>query len=83
MKHANIIIALSILLLAGCTPSVEQKVWPVLPEELKDCAFYRITDGNGNVISMARCPNSSATVKMNNKAGTTTVVIDGVEYVKK
>jgi hypothetical protein len=81
MKQTNIIIALCIMFLAGCTPSANEKVWPVMPEELKDCKFYRLGDGEGNTISVARCPNSSTTVKMNNKQGTTTVVIDGVEYV--
>lgn len=83
MKNANILIALSILFLAGCSPSANEQVWPVLPEELKDCKFYRIADGGGTVISMARCPNSTTTVKMHNKQQTTTVTIDGVEYVKK
>jgi hypothetical protein len=81
MKHTNIIIAAFVLVLAGCSPSANEKVWPVTPEGLKDCKFYRLGDGEGNTISVARCPNSSTTVKMNNKQGTTAVVIDGVEYV--
>jgi hypothetical protein len=71
------------LFLVGCKPDAEERVYSVLPEELKDCRFFRLTDEFSNTITVARCPNSSTTVKMHNKQSTTSVVIDGVEYTKK
>jgi hypothetical protein len=72
---------LSILLLAGCSPSAEEKVWPILPEALKDCKFYKLKDDAANTITVVRCPMSSTTTQYKNgKTTQTTVVIDGVEY---
>lgn len=79
----KILIALGIVALAGCSPSAKQKYFPVLPEELKDCKFYRLEDGGGAAITVARCPNSITSVRQSDKAGTTAVVIDGVEFVRK
>lgn len=77
MKYVLILI---VALLAACSPSAQVKSYPVLPEALLDCTFYRLTDGEGGSITVARCPNSSTTVRQSDKAGTTTVVIDGVTY---
>jgi len=77
------IVMLLLVGLVGCKPDAEERVYSVLPEELKDCRFFRLSDEIGNVITVARCPNSSTTVKMQNKQSTTSVVIDGVEYIKK
>jgi hypothetical protein len=71
------------LFLVGCKPDAEERVYSVLPEELKDCRFFRLSDEFSNTITVARCPNSSTTVKVHNKQSTTSVVIDGVEYIKK
>jgi hypothetical protein len=80
MKYLFII---ALVVLAGCTPSAKVKDYPVLPEELKDCKFFRITDGEGSNITVARCPNSTTTVRKNDKSGTTSVIIDGKEYSPK
>ena len=80
MKLALVVLA---LMLAGCEPHAEVKNYPVVPEELKDCKFFYIVDGNGSSITVARCPNSSTTVQMGNKARTTSVIVDGKEYVAK
>ena len=77
------IVMLMMVGLAGCTPQAEERIYSVLPEELKDCRFFRLSDENGSVITVARCPSSSTTVKMHNKQSTTSVVIDGMEYTKK
>jgi hypothetical protein len=77
------IVMLLLVGLAGCKPDAEERVYSVLPEELKDCRFFRLTDELSNTITVARCPNSSTTVKVHNKQSTTSVVIDGVEYTKK
>jgi hypothetical protein len=71
------------LVLAGCSPSAEVKDYPVLPEALKDCKFFRLTDANGSAITVARCPNSTTTTRYEDKAHTTTVIIDGKEYAPK
>ena len=69
--------------LAGCTPSATQINFPTVPDELKDCKFYEIVNGTGSRITVGRCPESSTTVQMGNKARTTSVIIDGKEYTQK
>ncbi len=70
-------------LLSACDPSAKQVAFPVLPNELKDCTFHYISDGNYG-ITVARCPNSTtSTTYLSGKTARTTVVIDGVEYTKK
>jgi hypothetical protein len=72
-----------LLALAGCKPDAEVKNYSVLPDELKGCKFFRLTDENGSSITVARCPNSTTTVVQSDKAHTTTVIIDGKEFVEK
>ncbi len=72
-----IFITLCATLLMGCTPSATVKSYPVMPDELKDCKFFLLIDDIGAHIVVARCPNSTTTVKNNNKAGTTSVIVDG------
>lgn len=76
-----LIVALAALV--GCSPDAQTRHYPVLPDELKDCKFFRLTDGNGSWVTVARCPNSTTTVRQTDKAGTTSVVIDGKEYSPK
>ena len=80
MKYLFII---GLLALAGCRPDARPKHYPILPEELKDCKFFRLTDGDGASITVARCPNSTTTVRQSDKPGTTSVIIDGKEYSPK
>jgi hypothetical protein len=61
----------------GCSPSARRKEYPILPVELKDCVFFRLMDEDGASITVARCPNSTTTVRQSDKPGTTAVVIDG------
>jgi hypothetical protein len=68
--------------LAACQPNAQTKDYPVLPEALKDCKFYSVSDGV-SYINVARCPNSSTTVKTTGKNSRTTITIDGKEYVEK
>ena len=81
MKRFILVATLAIL--AGCQPYAEVKIYPVLPDELKDCKFFYLADQSGGSITLARCPNSSTTVQMNNKARTKSVIIDGKEYTEK
>jgi len=68
------------MLLAGCEPEATEKVWPVLPEGLQDCKFYRLKDTDGNVIQIARCPLSTTTLKTVVKSPVTTITVDGIKY---
>lgn len=64
-------------MLAACSPSYEQKHYPVLPEELKDCRFFQITSGSGAYITVVRCPNSSTTTRYSyGKTMAQTVVVE-------
>ena len=77
-------IGLTLIVLAGCTPSAQEQTWPVLPEGLKDCKFYKLTDESTNTIRVVRCPASSTSIEYQvGKSRQTTVTVDGVEYVKK
>ena len=80
MKLFIIVIA---LLLSACEPGGKTVDFPVRPEEFKDCKFAYLTNSQGTGITVARCPNSTTTTLQSDKAKTTTVVNDGVEYVKK
>lgn len=78
------LIGLTLILLAGCTPSAQEQTFPVVPEGLKDCKFYKLTDESANTIRVVRCPGSSTS--MNYQTGKTrsnSIVVDGVEYTKK
>lgn len=69
-------IALAMLALAGCTPRVEEVSYP-MPEGLKDCQSYRLTNESGSQIVVIRCPNSNVTAKTGGKNSKTTVVAEG------
>lgn len=69
--------------LSACTPSANEVSYPVLPDELKDCKFFRVDNG-GFPIRVVRCPNSTTSATFQSgKTTKTTVVIDGKEYVEK
>lgn len=71
---------LSLMLLAGCEPDARETIWPILPEGLQDCKFYRLQDTNGNAIQVARCPLSATTLKTAAKSPVTTITVDGIKY---
>lgn len=68
----------------SCEPYYKELKFGVLPDELKDCKTFYLSSEDGNTITVMRCPNSttSSTYRVG-KHTATTVVIDGVEYVKK
>lgn len=77
-------IVLTILVTVGCKsypPHYEEdKDYTVLPEELKDCKIFNISNGWG-ILTVVRCPNSStSTIYSEGKTIKKVVVIDGVEY---
>lgn len=78
----RIVIVFVVALLAACQPYAKKQEYPVLPKELEDCKFYRVSDGP-SYITVARCPNSSTAVKTSGKASKTSITIDGQEYVPR
>lgn len=69
--------------LSACTPSYAPVSMPMLPEELKDCGFFSVSNGTDRMY-VVRCPNSTtSTTYRVGKHDETTVVIDGAEYVRK
>lgn len=80
---SKLVLIIAAILLAGCSPSSEKMSFQGLPDELKDCTFHRVSDGI-NRITVARCPNSTAsTAYRSGKTTRAAVVIDGKEYVEK
>lgn len=81
-----LIIGASLLtaVLGGCSNSATEVNYPVRPPELQDCKIYRLTNDSGGYITIARCPNSTTTTTyQKGKTTTATIVVDGVEYVKR
>lgn len=82
MKKISLILV-SLLALTACTPQQKAIDYPILPEGLKDCKFFYISNGETSM-QVARCPNSATSTQYSSgKTTATAVVIDGVEYVKK
>lgn len=54
-----------------------------IPAELSQCTFTRMTSSSGRNMTVVRCPSSTVTATEHNKAMTTTVTIDGNEYVSE
>lgn len=86
MKYFIVLLA---LILCGCDPSGSEitHTYSVMPEGLKDCKIYTISNG-GREVTVVRCPNSSTSTQYTVRRGKTnasvyTVVIDGVEYERK
>jgi hypothetical protein len=73
------ILGILVCILAGCAPSATEKVWPVMPEGLRDCKIYNLTDGNGNRLTVARCPLSATSVRESSKLS---ITIDSTEAAK-
>lgn len=64
--------------LVGCSPSYQTVAMPLLPDELKDCKFYWISNGD-ITMRVVRCPLSVTSTTYNSE-NLTDVVIDGVTY---
>ena len=67
-----------VLLIIGCSSKDITEDLQV-PDDLKDCKFYRVEgfNGTGN-LKVVRCPNSNiSTTYRSGKANETTMVIDG------
>lgn len=81
-----LMVIFGVIMLTGCEPSYEEKTqnFNLLPDELKDCKFYRVRGNTGSSLNIVRCPNSTvSTTYKSGKTTTTTVVIDGKKYVSE
>jgi len=73
-----------LLAVGGCSNGYKEQSFPIKPVELSDCRFFKLTNDDGNVITVARCPNSStSTTYKSGKTTRSTVIIDGKQYVEK
>ena len=79
-----LILGLALALMA-CEPETKDiKQNYIVPEELSDCTFTLMKNTDGESMRVVRCPNSTISTSYNvGKTRQTTVVIDGVEYIKK
>lgn len=59
----------------------EEKKFLSMPKELEGCRVFYVSNKDGAEMTVARCPNSTATAEVI-MGGTkqTTITIDGVEY---
>lgn len=74
----KVAILLVALLVSACSPQYSEKNYPVLPPELKDCRFFKVTSGDGLYITVVRCPNSStATSEKDGKTWRYTALVEG------
>ena len=75
-NRLKIIVLFTTVMLAACSPNGhERNDYTVLPDGLKDCKFYRVSNGIG-AITVVRCPNSSTTVHSGGKQSQTTVTVE-------
>lgn len=82
MLKVGTIVLLS-LVLSACSDSYNTMDFPVVPEELKDCKFFSVSNSSGSHLKVVRCPNSqTSTTYIEGKVTKTTVVIDGATYEK-
>ena len=68
------------LALTACAPNSEDKSakFSSMPEGLKDCKVYFISDGIKSLY-VVRCPNSQVTTQNTDKAHTNVSVIDNIK----
>jgi hypothetical protein len=62
---------LALVILSSCSPSSKQSTsYTSLPEELKDCKIFYISNGF-NELTVVRCPNSDTAVEYTEQCGKT------------
>ena len=68
------------ILLSACTKETTEISGKFqIPEDLKDCKFYQMSNEQG-FITVVRCPNSQTASKTSTKNSKAVIVIDGVNY---
>lgn len=81
----NIIMLGLVVLLTACeNGSKNIDFSQSLPDGFKDCKVVYVYNKDGEGVYLARCPNSTTTVKYNSGKTTRRVItVDGVEYEAK
>ena len=76
------IILCAMFLLGGCSDASKELKFAAMPKELADCKVFRVTNANGEGMTVARCPNSTATTSVQSgKTQAVSIVVDGIEYM--
>jgi hypothetical protein len=80
MKSFRVWILVFAVMISGCAPSAEERTanFTVMPDGLKDCKIYRISDGMMVGITVVRCPNSSTTSSTH--VGKTKKTVTTIDY---
>lgn len=84
-KMKKILVVLSVLLLNGCSDQIieDANFKNTVPAGLADCKLFKNADPMSSTIKIVRCPNSTTnTTYRVGKTTNSTVVIDGVEYIR-
>lgn len=75
MKNIMLVLCMG-LMLGGCEPRTVELHEFILPEGLKDCKIYHMTNGL-SYITVTRCPNSSTSTQyQTGKTTSSTVVVE-------
>ncbi|MBP9779706.1 hypothetical protein KBD33_03745 [Candidatus Gracilibacteria bacterium] len=69
-------VAASVFSLSACINDASIANYPVLPEGLKDCHFYKLSSKSEPNIMVVRCPNSTTSVTTDEKNPKTIITID-------
>ena len=69
------LIIIALLLLTGCSNSYKELSFPVLPDGLKDCQFFLITNTSGYQLQVIRCPGSSVSTTYKTGKSTQSVLV--------
>lgn len=72
MKRLLIIAMLAALV--GCSDSAKPLTFPAMPAEFADCKVVRVSNKDGYEVTLARCPNSTATTGVRVQQGKSSYV---------
>jgi hypothetical protein len=76
------LVAATVFTLSACINDASVANYPVLPEWLKDCQFYKLKSKSERNITVVRCPNSTTSVTTHEKTPKTIITIDWDAYEK-
>ena len=87
-RRSTVALVVAGIMLVGCDGTQQTAMTTLDLKQvrgLEDCTYYVVDPGGThNIVRVIRCPNSTtSTSYVQGKTTVNTVVIDGVEYVKK
>lgn len=78
IKFKMLLVFVGLLFLSACSPrTYDVSDEFVLPEGLKGCTLYKMTNGNAVTMRVVHCPNSTTSTRVSGKDPKTAFVIDG------